>query len=329
MTHTRVDGMKITVIVCTFNRCQILPEALDTVAAQNMPPDVEWDILVVDNNSSDQTRDVMEGYCKANPTRFSYIFEPKQGLSHARNAGIRNARGDILAFTDDDSIADPDWLWNLTSSLGNGDWSGAGGSIVPVWKGNLPVWLSAEDFATMGPFGGRDDQSEAGPLKRPPFGGNMAFRREIFEKHGGFRVDLGRSANNLLGREDIEFGNRLFAYGVRLRYEPKAVILTPVAESRMTRRYLLRWYYWEGRSEIADLGPPQAKYRVMGMPLYLLRRTVRWAIQSLISTNSRSRFFSQSKLCGLAGQIVGCYHEKRHRQQRTQNPLGTLDSNHL
>ncbi|WP_348260861.1 glycosyltransferase family 2 protein [Telmatobacter sp. DSM 110680] len=300
--------MNITVIVCTYNRCQTVTKSLDSIAVQNVPEFVEWNVLVVDNNSTDQTREVLEKYCIKNP-RFSYVFESKQGLSHARNAGIQKASGQILAFTDDDVTADPDWLWSLTSSLNGGEWSFAGGRIIPVWPGRLPDWLSEDDFATMGPFTGFDEGPEAKRLTRPTYGGNTAFRREIFEKYGCFRTDLGRSSNNLLGREDIEIANRLFAAGERLRYEPNAVIRHPVEEYRMTKRYVLKWAYWDSRSEIADTGPPETRWSIKGVPLSQFRRVVRWAFQWAISTNPRSRFFCQLQMWKVIGTAVACYRE--------------------
>jgi glycosyltransferase involved in cell wall biosynthesis len=310
--------MNITVIVCTYNRCETVTKALDSLAAQNIPESIKWDVLIVDNNSSDKTREVLERYCSQYPNRFSYIFEAKQGLSHARNAGIEKARGQILAFTDDDAIVEPDWLWNLTSSLESGEWAGAGGRIIPVWSGEIPDWLSRDDVLNIGTFGGFDMGPEAGALARPPYGGNVAFRREVFEKYGRYRVDLGRSANNLQGREDIELANRLFARDERLRYEPKAVIQHPVTESRMKKSYVLRWSYWEGRSEIADVGPLLAKWSILGVPIYLFRRLVRWKLQSLICLDPRQRFFCERNMWRVAGYIVACYKESQRRDGRAR-----------
>src|ERR1039458_7067822 len=189
--------MKIAVILCTYNRCQLLVGALDSIAASVLPESLEWEVLVVDNNSSDQTREVVEGFSRRYPGRFRYVFECQQGLSCARNAGIRESQSEILAFTDDDVIVEPDWLWTLTSVLQAGEWTGAGGRIVAVWPGPLPSWLSTADPDTLGPYGEFNLGTESGPLRRPPYGANMAFRREVFEKYGDFRTDLGRSGSNL------------------------------------------------------------------------------------------------------------------------------------
>jgi glucosyl-dolichyl phosphate glucuronosyltransferase len=102
--------MKITVIMCTYNRCHSVARAMGSVAASTLPNSVKWEVIVVDNNSSDQTRQVIEDFCGWHLGRFRYVFEPKQGLSHARNAGIQEAQGNILAFTDDDVTVQPNWL---------------------------------------------------------------------------------------------------------------------------------------------------------------------------------------------------------------------------
>jgi glucosyl-dolichyl phosphate glucuronosyltransferase len=313
--------VKITVILCTYNRCQTLAKMLESVAASKVPDSVEWEVLVVDNNSSDQTRQVVEDFCRRYPGRFRYLFESQQGLSCARNAGIRESQSEILSFTDDDAIVEPDWLWNLTSALQGREWIGAGGRIIPVWPRPLPGWLSTDDPNTMGPFGAFNVGTEAGPLKRPPFGGNMAFQREAFGKYGGFRADLGRSGSNLQGREDLEFANRLLAAGERLRYEPDAVVRHPVAESRMQKRYVLRWWYWYGRSEIAESGPADAKWLIRGVPLYLFRRLVRWTLQSMISLEAPRRFSCQLRVWYIAGMAVACYQSARSKNpQRAAAP---------
>ena len=304
--------MSITVIVCTYNRCDAVIKALDSIAVQVLPPSVEWDVLIVDNNSTDNTRQVVENYCLQNPSRFSYVFEKKQGLSNARNTGIEKARGNVLAFTDDDAIVGPEWLQNLTSSLLSGECAAAGGRIVPVWPAAVPKWLSHQDLVTLGPFGGFDLGPEPKPLTRSFYGGNMAVRRDVVEKYGGFRADLGRSSTNLMGREDIEIANRLIAAGEKLRYEPNAVIWHPIAESRMKKSYLLRWYYWEAKSEIADVGQLETGFSIYGIPVLMFRRIVRWSVQTLLTTNAQERFRCQRNLWKSAGAISAYYQRLGH-----------------
>ena len=313
--------MNITVIVCTYNRCDLLAKALDSIAVQTVPEPFKWEVLVVDNNSSDRTRELVEGYCVKNPARFRLVSERQQGLSHARNTGIRNARGTILAFTDDDIYVESGWLWNLTSSLHSGEWAGAGGQIMPICLGILPNWLSIDDFHTLGAFAGFDLGTVAGPLTRPPYGGNMAYRRDTFEKYGGFRIDLGRSGTNLEGREEVEFANRLLARGEKLRYEPAAVVRHSVPECRMSKSYVLRWYYSYGRSEVVDLGPPtDTTWKLGGVPLYLFRRLARWTLQWMISIGAPRRFTCRRTVWYLAGTALACYEHWRRQVAQVAPP---------
>ena len=92
------DMVRITVVLCTHNRSRDLAVALESIAASEMPSSVCWEVLVVDNNSTDQTRDIVEGFCERYPARFRYLFEPKQGLSYARNAGIADAHGEVAGL---------------------------------------------------------------------------------------------------------------------------------------------------------------------------------------------------------------------------------------
>src|SRR5262249_49395782 len=144
--------MDITVILCTYNRCHCLAEALESIAVQAVPELTEWEILVVDNNSSDDTRSVVEGFERRYPGRIRYLFERVQGKSYALNAAIQAARGDIFAFTDDDVTAEPQWLCNLTEHLYEQKWAGAAGRIVPKWTRPLPSWLGLEGRYALAPL---------------------------------------------------------------------------------------------------------------------------------------------------------------------------------
>ena len=149
--------------------------------ALELPRSIEWEILVVDNNSSDQTRQVVEQYMQRCPGRYRYLFEPKQGKSHALNSAIREARGELLAFMDDDVIVEPTWLQNLTSGLHSGEWAGAGGRILPDWMSAVPHWLPIAGSYAAGPLVLFDQGPVAKRLMEPPFGTNMAFQRCVLK----------------------------------------------------------------------------------------------------------------------------------------------------
>ena len=302
--------MSITVILCSYNRCESLAGALNSAAALELPAGVEWEVLVVDNNSSDQTREVVEDFCGRYPGHFRYLFEPQQGLSHARNAGIREARGDIIAFMDDDVTVEPAWLQNLTAALHSGQWAGAGGRILPVWTCSPARWLPLGEPYGLAPLVLFDLGPESAQLSESPFGANMAFRKAMFEKYGVFRTDLGRSGGNMMSNEDTEFGGRLLAGGERLIYEPAAVVYHPVPENRMQKKYFLAWRFGKGRAGIRQYGARRnSKYYFWGIPLYLFRNLAVGMLRWMVAVDPRVRFSRKLKVWGKAGEILECYRQ--------------------
>jgi glycosyltransferase involved in cell wall biosynthesis len=309
------EAINITVLLCTFNRGRRLSTALDSVAAQILPDSVSWEVVVVDNNSTDQTREIVERYCRRYPGRFRYIFESHQGLSRARNTGIRESRGGVIAFIDDDVIAEPTWLQNLTASLYDGKWSGAGGRIVPPLDFNPPDWFT---------IGGKMDLvgailpvfdlgDQAGEMLRPPYGTNMAYRKSMFERHGMFRTDLGRCGNSLVMGEDTEFGNRLMAAGGSLRYEPSAVVEHPVPEERLSKKFFRSWWLDYGRTRIIERGgapplfgiPRQFLSLLSLVARFLLPRIFKW----MFTFNSRRRFYNKCQVWLTMGEIAQTYQQ--------------------
>ena len=299
--------MKVSVILCTFNRAQSLAEALASVAASEVPPSVEWEVLVVDNNSNDRTKEVIGRFCSEHPSRFRYLFEARPGKSHALNAGIRATSGDVIAFVDDDVVVEADWLANLTNALDVGRWSGSGGKILPRWESTPPRWLPRKDRYALAPLAMFDPGCAAGALDEPPFGTNMAFRREMFEKHGNFRVDLGPRPGSEIRNEDTEFGQRLLDRGEPLRYEPSAVVHHAVSPGRLRKQYFLKWWYDKGRADIREFGiRPGTRWFAMGMPLYLVRRLVMSIVRWMAAMEPSLRFERKTKVWGKLGEIAEC-----------------------
>lgn len=308
----------ITVILCTYNRAVALRKALASVAAQNAPSSATWEVLVVDNNSKDQTRAVVEDFCRRYPGRFRYLFEPRAGKSNALNAGLREARGGILAFIDDDVTAEPDWLENLTAPLHSGEWAGAGGRILPEKSFSPPRWLSAHDRRAFAPLALFDLGPQPGPLAESPFGTNMAFRKEVFERFGGFRTDLGPRPDSIIRGEDTEFGKRILAAGLRLRYEPSAVVYHVMGENRTRKEYFLAWWFDKGRSDLRESGQPAGtRWVVAGVPFYLFRRFAIWTLRWMAAVEPAHRFYCKTQLRWLAGQIAESRQQARCAQPAT------------
>jgi glycosyltransferase involved in cell wall biosynthesis len=314
---------KISVLLCTYNRSKTLGAAIESVAVQVMPESLSWEIVVVDNNSTDQTRQVVECLQRRFPERIRYTFEPRQGVSYARNAGIREGRGEILAFIDDDETASSGWLQNLTANLHSGEWVGAGGRVLPPPSFSPPDWLLTPRASTTGPLAVFDPGLEAGQLTEPPFGANMAFKREVFNRFGGFRTDLGRAGNNMISNEDTEFGRRLMGSGLRLRYEPTAITYHPVEEIRLRRSYFLNWWFNKGRSDVREFGNQPDGLRIVGIPIRLFRALPWQAVQWVVTVGSPQRFGCKLEVWSCAGQILESYHQwldaKRKGAERNSN----------
>lgn len=310
--------MKVTVILCTYNRCQSLQKALTSAAAMVLPESVEWEILIVDNNSNDQTRETVEDFISRYPGRFRYLFEPQPGKSHALNAGIRDSRADVLAFMDDDVVVHEDWLNKLTAPLRNGEWVGTGGRILPNWSCPAPRWLKPNGARAAGPLVSFHPMEQAGEMFEAPIGTNMAFRGEMFEKYGNFRTDLGPRPGTELRNEDTEFGERLLAAGERLRYEPSAMVYHPVTETRLKKEYFLAWWLNKGEANIRQFGVrPGTKYRIAGIPLYLVRRFARWTLKWMLSVDSAERFSNKLSAWENLGEIRECYRESAVSKKET------------
>jgi glycosyltransferase involved in cell wall biosynthesis len=322
--------MNVTVIVCTYNRHEILAKALESVFASRLPDSVKWEILVVDNNSRDQTREVVEEFGNRHPARVRYLFEPQPGKSFALNAGIREARGEIIAFMDDDVTVEPTWLQNLTATLYSDQWAGTGGRTRPAQSIPVPRWLAMEGPYSLGGIlaAAFDFGDEPCELQVAPYGANMAFRKAMFEKYGAFRTDMGPSPSRETPRpnEDTEFGRRLMAAGEHLRYEPSAVAYHPVQVDRIEKAYFLTWWFDYGRAGVREviqkpdvLGIPRHYPRILKTIVTLLvPRTLKWAL----AVNPQRRFYSKCYVWTTVGQIVEicrqAYGDKRQRSHQTQ-----------
>lgn len=314
-------GPSVTAILCSYNRAKVLPATLEGLAASQMPSSVRWEVLVVDNNSTDQTREVVGGFCQRYPGLFRYVFEPTSGKSYALNTGVKHARGNVLAFIDDDVTVAPAWLHHLTASLHDGEWAGAGGRTLATESFTAPAWFSMRSQGGI-LFGLFDFGDKPRQLVDAPYGANMAFRKEMFNKYGGFRTDLGPGPNPETPRpnEDTEFGRRLMGAGERLRYEPEAVLYHPVLLERLNQPFLLAWWFDFGRARARELtNRPdfwgiRRDYLSMSKALTVLLplESARW----ILSSDPRKRFRHKCTVWQIAGRIAETYHLSVRRQKK-------------
>ncbi len=244
----------ISVILCTYNRVAVLAETLESFAAQRGADEPSVELLIVDNNSSDDTRKVTERHIASYPNT-RYVFEAQPGLSHARNTGISESRGEIAVFVDDDVYFDPGWLCAVIDCFEKRPEAAAmGGRSEPIFEAGRPSWLSDEMLMIYGDTRLGDQARWMVPPEQP-FGLNMAFRREVFEKIGFFDPSLGRIGKKLLSNEEKDYFHRLARASLKVWYDPDALLFHRIPTSRTQQEWVISRYYWQGISDaIFDQG---------------------------------------------------------------------------
>lgn len=286
------------------------------MAQMTQPADFQWELIIVDNNSKDDTPGVVNEFSVSSGLNLRYVFEEKQGLSHARNRGIQEARGDIVVFTDDDVTVDSSWLYQLASAFEGTEFIAAGGKTLPLWHNSKPRWYSEEMRDDLrGVFVHFDLGDERGVATRAPFGANMAFRRTAFCKYGLFRTDLGRCGEILTSGEETEFFRRLMNANETVQYVPSAIVYHPVAPERLQKSYVQSVFYNAGRSQVREEGAPSSGTLYFGVPRHLFRMITASFIAWLTSTNSTKRFLNKLNVYLLAGKIF-----ESHQKFRSTGP---------
>jgi glycosyltransferase involved in cell wall biosynthesis len=236
----------VSVVVCTRNRAAYLRDCLSSLVAGALRDADE--VLVVDNGSSDDTAAVATDAA----SRFRalrYVFEPRAGLSHARNAGIEHATGEVLAYLDDDALVTPGWRDAVASAYARWpDLGGLAGRVELRWRGPRPEWLAPRLETWYAGFD-KGDRPRLLEADEYPFGANMSVRRDMATAIGGFATELGYVGRGLIGSEEREFFHRVMQKGGTLGYEPAALVYHQIGDARLTRRWLLRRTYSQGRAD--------------------------------------------------------------------------------
>ncbi|UCD50999.1 MAG: glycosyltransferase family 2 protein [Phycisphaerales bacterium] len=244
--------MFVTISIQTYNNANVLRQTLQSLAGLECPEGVEYEILVVDNNSDDETATVIRQSEALLGSRLRSVFETKQGLSHARNRAIAEARGEIICFMDDDALVDSRWLAEHVRAYRDHPQAVAvGGRVVLQWPDGWtrPQWLSADlDGYLSGVDLGLDGHVMRYP--RYPFGCNMSVRRDIAEQIEGFSIKLGRKKSSLVSNEEKHFFHKIHEMGGQVIYMPTALVHHMVPATRLSRKFFLRRGYAQGISNV-------------------------------------------------------------------------------
>ena len=231
---------KVSAVICSYNRARFIIRAVESIFNQDFDKSL-FEVIVVDNNSTDNTIATLEAYKKEHPTyNFRFYTETNQGVAYTRNRCAREATGEIVAYLDDDSDAQPGWLQGIVSFFDEhpDTWS-VGGKIVPYFLTQPADWYSKYFFGLVGNF-------DQGPVvkqlvkERYPCGANMAFRKKVFDEVGYFNTALGRSGKGLLANEEKDIYKRILAAGHKVFYLPNVWVLHAVEANKFDKDYVRR-----------------------------------------------------------------------------------------
>jgi glycosyltransferase involved in cell wall biosynthesis len=247
MRHIKLH---ISVVICSYNRADYIINAIDSLYRQTLPKN-SFEVLVVDNNSIDNTKELVEAYIREH-TDFNivYLTESRQGASFARNTGAALSKGELLCFMDDDAIAEPHFLERIVAFFhAHADADGLGGRIIPNYIPAKPAWMSHFVSSLVGNF----DYSKQVAVFKPgkfPLESNMTIRKTLFVETGGFNTALPGVMGTLrIGGEGKDFFLRLQARGKKIYYDPNIIVYHVVEVKKLTSQYMYRIASGIGRGE--------------------------------------------------------------------------------
>lgn len=299
--------MKLIVVIPTFNRADLLRLTLKSLADAGRPQGLDVSIVVVDNNSTDGTKTVVDEW--ASDLELCYLFEPGQGKSRALNAAIASANCDLIGMIDDDEEVAEDWLAEIARVFLN-RWDEVdfiGGRYTPRWEVPPPSWLPAQYTGVVGFSNpGEEELPYGGNFKGMMPGGNAVVKLSAFREVGAYNEELGPVGKDLMGCEDDDMYHRLLDAGKRGLYCPKLAVYHRVPAYRLTKKYFREWCYgWGASQSVIDVyrtdysGP-----RILGVPRYLFGNAARGALRmigSLVSLNADQAFAHELSIWILAG----------------------------
>lgn len=240
--------MKIEIAICTWNRAPLLKQTLKRIASASIPEEDTLQVIVINNNSTDNTAQVANSFAGRLPIKV--INEPKQGHCFSRNCAIKHARGDLLLWTDDDVVIDEKWIVAYAEAArANQDESFWGGPIVPVFEAGKPKWIAENWDKLSGCFAARDlgDQPISFDHETLPYGANFAIRTDV-QKQFPFAEDLGRKKNSVLGEDELQMLRRVLDSGKKGAWVPAAKLDHIIDRPRTTPGYIQRYFVGQGRA---------------------------------------------------------------------------------
>lgn len=320
-----MEEFDVSVVLNTYNRAKMLGPALESLAHQNAAG-VRFEVLVIDNNSTDNTRAVVDEFRNTRPN-WSYVFEPQQGVAYARNAGAARARAPIVAFTDDDVRVAPDWVAQVKRSFDEHPHADMlGGKVVPLWKSSPPAWLSELHWA---PLALLDDGDEPFYVsaEKPAVLLGLCARGQAFMEANGFDPRFQRVKDSIGSTEDHEFQLRMLQSGKLGLYAPSVIIYAEVQEDRLRKSYHRRWHSGHGRySAMMGTDPfPEDAPEIFGVPAFYLRQLIGHGVGWLkaVCTGREGLALAHENKVRFGVNYIRTYHKLRRPDKQTGMTLGT------
>ncbi|OAI20515.1 hypothetical protein A1359_03390 [Methylomonas lenta] len=306
--------MDLSIIICTYNRYQNLDECFNCLDQQKLKHNLSWEIILVDNNSSDATKAVVEDYAKTTKLDIHYVFEGKQGLSIARNTGIKYSTGNYIVFIDDDIRVTPTWLNSIYSTFVEHNCDAVGGRIHLESTENLPKWITPDMCGFLGhqDFGSSPRLMDG--ISEFPFGGNMAIQRRVIDLIGNFDTDLGRKGeglkkDELFKGEETDFFQRLANAGGKFYYHPDALVFHKILPHQLTKRFFLTLHHNAG-IQTALQDTMQYKRQILGIPFFIIPQFLRSIYHYILLSNKNGLSGSFRQLMNVyyfAGTMTGYF----------------------
>lgn len=299
----------VSVVVCTYNRAGLLTRTIESLFAQEAQGS-SFEILVVDNNSSDNTPDVVAALQTNSPVTLRCVPEPRQGNAYARNTGVEQAHAPIVAFIDDDVVADKNWVRTIAASFNrHPQLSFVGGKVLPLWENDPPTWLTRSHWAPLALLDYGDDEKEiAGRMPLGLLTANIAFKKEVFAEGARFSPSLQRVKDAIGSMEDTEFLMRLCRSGRTGRYLPQLITWGVIDPARLTKSYHRRWHKGNGyfQGVMKDPEWERSSFTLAGVPGHLYRQTATNALiwlKNVLTGNKDDAFVNECRLHFFRGFI--------------------------
>jgi glycosyltransferase involved in cell wall biosynthesis len=257
----------LSIVICTCNRCASLATTLASVNACRLPADRPVELVVIDNNSTDDTATVCADFALVARMRFRRVLETRQGLSFARNRGVAEAAGDVVIFTDDDVLVDDKWIVIYAQEFGENHVDCVFGRVRPDWRGYRPPWFSDQLRPAYALLDYGDARLVVTDALHEFFGANFAIRKDAIVELGGFDVRLGRTMEKLYIGEETRIYHDLLSRGRAIVYNSSIDVKHVIDEGRKEKAYLLKYYSETSHSLVYMSLQGSPKRRVFGIPL--------------------------------------------------------------